>query len=74
MAITPAFGALPGGMEIFVILLIFFLFTIVPIILIIAAIWYFVKRMTGDTDDERVAELQSEIRDLKRRLDERDHE
>lgn len=67
MVVPLAFGMLPGALEFFVILLISLLF-----ICIVVAVWRFLTWMTGDTNDERVAELESEVRELNQRLDERD--
>lgn len=78
MSLVPAFGALPGGMEIAVLLLIAVLF-VGPLVLVVVGAGWFLNRDGGGEDadapnadrvadlESRVADLESEVADLKGR-------
>lgn len=71
LSFAPAFGGLPGGMELFVVALIFLLLS-VPVLLVLVGLGWFASRGSGGPSQERVDELEDEVADLKRRLEERE--
>lgn len=71
MTALPAFvGGMPGGMEFLIVLVAFLVFTVVPFVALIVGAWYLLTRTSSEGDDDRIAELEAEVAELKRRLDE----
>ncbi|MEE6211307.1 hypothetical protein U3A55_14260 [Salarchaeum sp. III] len=71
MTALPAFvSGLPGGMEFLIVLFFFLVFSVVSLALLVAGGWYLLTRTSSEGDDDRVAELEAEVAELKRRLDE----
>ena len=74
--VVSAFGV-PGGVELAIVLLVALLLVVVPFVLIVVGVWYFVtQRSGGSADQARVAELESqvaaleaEVTELRRRFD-----
>ena len=63
MAALPLFGPVPGGPELLVILLVAVLLFGVPIVLLLGVLGYL---RTGDSSEERIAELERRIQELER--------
>ncbi|QDX39722.1 preprotein translocase subunit TatA [Salarchaeum sp. JOR-1] len=71
MTALPAFvDGLPGGMELAIALVVFLVLMVVPFALLVAGGWYLLTRTSND--DERIADLEAEVAELKQRLDEED--
>ena len=77
--LVSAFGV-PGGVELAIVLLIALLFVVVPFVLIVVGVWYFVTQRSGGSPDQarvaelesQVSELESQVSELQRRLDDGD--
>ena len=66
----PAFGGVPAGPELVIILIIFVLLFGVPIVLIAAGVVFFKLRSDGEeADADRIAELEAEVERLREKVD-----
>jgi len=67
---VPAFGGVPGGPELLVILMISVLLFGVPIALIAGAVVFLKRRSDGEeADADRIAELEAEVERLREKVD-----
>ncbi|GGL32009.1 hypothetical protein GCM10009037_14550 [Halarchaeum grantii] len=72
-AVAPAFlGGMPGGVELLVILLVAVVLFGIPVLLLLGGGGYLLAR--GATEDERIAELESEVEALRDQLSESDRD
>lgn len=72
-AAAPAFlGGMPGGVELLVILLVAVVLFGIPVLLLLGGGGYLLAR--GATEDERIAELESEVEALRDQLSESDRD
>ncbi|AZQ13654.1 MULTISPECIES: preprotein translocase subunit TatA [Halorubrum] len=79
VSVVPAFGGIPAGPELVIILLIAVLLFGVPLVVIAGAVLLFTLRSDGEgTDADRIAELEAEVERLREKVDdepaERDEE
>lgn len=65
----PAFFAVPGGMELAVILLIFVLLFGVPLVILGALGYWVASRPTDEVTAERIEELETDVAELQSRLE-----
>lgn len=73
MTFTPLFfPGFPGGMELLVIFFVLFLLFGVPMTLLVALGYKHVRDSTQDTEEARIDELETEVAELKARLEEGD--
>lgn len=67
---VPAFGGVPGGPELVIILIILVLLFGVPIVLIAAGVVFLKLRSDGEeADADRIAELEAEVERLREKVD-----
>jgi len=67
---VPAFGGVPGGPELVIILIILVLLFGVPIVLIAAGVVFLKLRSDGEeADADRIAELEAEVERLREAVD-----
>jgi cell division protein FtsB len=60
-----AFGV-PGGIELAIVLLVALLLVVVPFVVIVVGVWYFVTGNSKESaDDVRVSELADQVEDLR---------
>ena len=65
----PLFPGLPGGPELLIVLLVMVLVLGIPTLLVAAAAFFGLRHVRGgDTREERVAELEREVRELRARV------
>ena len=79
VSVVPAFGGIPAGPELVIILFIAVLLFGVPLVVIAGAVLLFTLRSDGEgTDADRIAELEAEVERLREKVDdepaERDEE
>ena len=75
MTIAPLFfPSIPGGVELLVVFFVFFLLFGVPMTLLVALGYKHVKDRTREREDARLDELESEVAELKARLEETDND
>ncbi|ELZ43776.1 sec-independent protein translocase component TatA [Halorubrum californiense DSM 19288] len=80
--LVPAFGGVPGGPELVIILIIAVILFGVPLVLVAGAVIYLTTRSDGaaaeggaagsensETDAERIAELEAEVERLREQVD-----
>jgi sec-independent protein translocase protein TatA len=66
----PAFGGVPAGPELVIILLVLVLLFGVPLVVIAGAVLYFKLRADGEeADADRVAQLEAEVERLREKVD-----
>ena len=66
VSVVPAFGGIPAGPELVIILLIAVLLFGVPLVVIAGAVLLFTLRSDGEgTDADRIAELEAEVERLR---------
>ncbi|WP_232687442.1 hypothetical protein [Halobacterium zhouii] len=70
MTVPPAFGALPGGMELAVIFLLG-LFLFVPLVLVVLGVRW-ATSTSSESRNDRVEELEDEVEDLRQRVEDDD--
>jgi sec-independent protein translocase protein TatA len=79
VSLVPAFGGVPGGPELIIIMVIAVVLFGVPLVLVAAAVLYLATRdedetataetATGETaDDDRIAELEAEVERLREQV------
>ena len=73
VSLVPAFGGVPGGPELIIILIIAVLLFGVPLVLVAAAVLYLTTRSEDETaaertDDDRIAELEAEVERLREQV------
>ena len=67
----PLFPGLPGGPELLIVLLVMVLVLGIPTLLVAAAAFFGLRYVRGgDTREERIAELEREVSELRQRLGE----
>jgi len=72
---VPAFGGIPAGPEIVIILLIAVLLFGVPLVVIAGVVLFLKLRSDGDeADTDRIAELEAEVERLREKVDDEPHE
>ena len=65
----PLFPGLPGGPELLIVLLVMVIVLGIPTLLVAAAAFFGVRYVRGgDTREERIEELEREVRDLRERV------
>ncbi|MFW5937436.1 MAG: preprotein translocase subunit TatA [Halanaeroarchaeum sp.] len=73
MVLAPAVVGIPGGLELIIILVIFILLFGVPLTLLLILGYKVLDRSPEATaDEERIAELESEVQALRERIEEDD--
>ena len=73
MMVPPLFFAgFPGGIELLVIFLVFVLLFGVPMTLLVAFGYKYVRDAAGEPDEARLEELESDVAELRARLEEVD--
>ncbi|ELZ37752.1 sec-independent protein translocase component TatA [Halorubrum saccharovorum DSM 1137] len=65
---VPAFGGVPGGPELLIILIIFVLLFGVPLVVIAGAVLFLTLRSDDEPDADRIAELEAEVERLRERV------
>jgi len=73
ISLVPAFGGIPAGPELIIILIIAVLLFGVPLVLVAAAVLYLTTRSEDETaaetaDDDRIAELEAEVERLREQV------
>jgi sec-independent protein translocase protein TatA len=74
VSLVPAFGGIPVGPELLIILIVAALLFGVPLVLVAGAVLYLATRsedetVTGETtDDDRIAELETEVERLREQV------
>ena len=64
-----AFGGVPGGPELLILLVVFVLLFGVPLVVIAGVVVFLKLRSDGEeTDDDRVAELEAEVERLREKV------
>jgi sec-independent protein translocase protein TatA len=72
---VPAFGGVPGGPELLIILLISVLIFGVPLVVIAGAVVFLKLRSDdGEADADRIAELEAEVERLREQVDDEPEE
>jgi sec-independent protein translocase protein TatA len=72
---VPAFGGVPGGPELLIILLISVLIFGVPLVVIAGAVAFLRLRSDdGEADADRIAELEAEVERLREKVDDEPEE
>ncbi|WP_435095395.1 preprotein translocase subunit TatA [Halorubrum sp. N11] len=72
---VPAFGGVPGGPELVIILLIAVLLFGVPLVLIAGAVLFLRQRSDGDeAEADRIADLEAEVERLREKVDDESDE
>ena len=72
---VPAFGGVPGGPELLIILLISVLIFGVPLVVIAGAVVFLTLRSDdGEADADRIAELEAEVERLREQVDDEPEE
>jgi len=72
---VPAFGGVPAGPELVIILIILVLLFGVPIVLITAGVVFFKLRSDDEeADADRIAELEAEVERLREKVDDESDE
>ena len=69
--LVPAFGGVPAGPELVIILIVFVLLFGVPLVLIAGAVLFLTLRSDGEEagDADRIAELEAEVERLRDQVD-----
>ena len=74
VSLVPAFGGVPGGPELIIIMVIAVVLFGVPLVLVAAAVVYLATRDEDETataetaDDDRIAELEAEVERLREQV------
>jgi len=69
VSVVPAFGGIPAGPELVIVLLIAVLLFGVPLVVIAGAVLLFTLRSDGEgTDADRIAELEAEVERLREKV------
>ncbi|RLM76421.1 preprotein translocase subunit TatA [Halorubrum sp. Atlit-26R] len=73
VSLVPAFGGVPGGPELLILLVIAVLLFGVPLVLVGGAVLYLTTRSEDETaaettDDDRIAELEAEVERLREQV------
>ena len=66
---VPAFGGVPGGPELVILLVVLVLLFGVPVVVIAGAVLFFGLRSDGEPDADRIAELEAEVERLREMVD-----
>ncbi|OYR54256.1 preprotein translocase subunit TatA [Halorubrum sp. E3] len=67
---VPAFGGVPGGPELLILLVVLVLLFGVPLVVIAGVVLFFRTRSDGaDADADRIAELEAEVERLREKVD-----
>ena len=66
---VPAFGGVPGGPELVILLLVLVLLFGVPVVVIAGAVLFFRLRSDEEPDADRIAELEAEVERLREMVD-----
>jgi sec-independent protein translocase protein TatA len=72
---VPAFGGVPGGPEILILLIVLLIFVAVPTVVILGVVFLLRLRSDGDeadgdaVDADRIAELEAEVERLREKVD-----
>jgi sec-independent protein translocase protein TatA len=70
VSMVPAFGGIPAGPELVIVLLIAVLLFGVPLVVIAGAVLLFKLRSDGEgADADRIAELEAEVERLREKVD-----
>ncbi|MDZ5812216.1 preprotein translocase subunit TatA [Halorubrum sp. AD140] len=70
----PAFGGVPAGPELVILLIVFVLLFGVPLVVIAGVVLFLKLRSDGDEGDaDRIAELEAEVERLREKVDEGRH-
>lgn len=73
MALPPLlFAGVPGGLELLVVLFVFFLLFGVPLTLLVALGYKHLKNQTSEAETARIEQLEAEVADLRERLESTD--
>ncbi|WP_424014212.1 preprotein translocase subunit TatA [Halorubrum xinjiangense] len=75
--LVPAFGGVPAGPELVIILIVFVLIFGVPLVLVAGAVLFLALRSDDEAaDDDRIAELEAEVERLREQVGDEpdDHE
>ncbi|TKX55661.1 preprotein translocase subunit TatA [Halorubrum sp. SS7] len=69
VSLVPAFGGVPGGPELIIIMIIAVLLFGVPLVLVAGAVVYLTTRSDdGGADADRIAELEAEVERLREQV------
>ena len=73
MALPPLlFAGMPGGIELLVVLFVFFLLFGVPLTLLVALGYKHLQNQTSEAETARIEQLEAEVADLRERLESTD--